>query len=103
MSCLLGRKGCVIADELKCCDDQCYRTHMMPNKTQNKRNRSLVLPRFDKKKMFKCDFDEESKTKEGKESDWLADESLPYWMSSRRFRISFLLLEEKINLHSEQA
>jgi hypothetical protein len=26
-----------------------------------------VLPRFDKKKMFKCDFDEESKTKEGKE------------------------------------
>lgn len=26
-----------------------------------------VLPRFDKKKMFKCDFDEESNTKEGKE------------------------------------
>lgn len=49
-----------------------------------------VFSRFDKKKMFKCDFDEESKTKEGKELDWVRcagkqNQTGPVTCSVRRF------------------
>jgi len=94
MSCLLGQKGCVIADELKCLTTSvigqwvtggagsvvkpaaplqtvfsAFPAYDALIKLKIKETEAwlAVLPRFDKKKMFKCDFDEESKTKEGKE------------------------------------